>query len=137
MEGSDDEANEVVRILMDRGLEFFFKPIHGYILNIVFEFFKNLEIVGDGNVLESRVYGKVVVVTPDHIASYLGYTRRRPDEVQFPHPTYARLSTDQYPSIVCADPSKFQGKFSTWMLKDRYRIMNKIMHYNIHPKGSE
>ena len=23
------------------------------------------------------------------------------------------------------------------MLKDRYRIMNKIIHYNIHPKGSK
>ncbi|XP_057510020.1 uncharacterized protein LOC130792514 [Actinidia eriantha] len=137
MEGSDAEAMEVIKILKDRGLSFFFKPVNGYILNIVFEFFKNLEIVGDGRVLESRVNGKVVVVTPDHIASYLGYTRPRPEEVQFPHPNYSRLSPEQYAKIVCADPSRFRGKFSAGMLKDKYRIMNKIIHYNIHPKGSE
>ncbi|GFZ00441.1 hypothetical protein Acr_14g0000770 [Actinidia rufa] len=137
MEESDAEAKEVIKILKDRGLSFFFKPVNGYILNIVFEFFKNLEIVGDGRVLESRVNGKVVVVTPDHIASYLGYTRPRPEEVQFPHPNYARLSLEQYAEIVCADPSRFRGKFSAGMLKDKYRIMNKIIHYNIHPKGSE
>ena len=78
MEGSDAEAKEVIKILKDRGLSFFFKPVNGYILNIVFEFFKNLKIVRDGSVLESRVNGKVVVVTPDHIANYLGYTRPRP-----------------------------------------------------------
>ncbi|XP_057465634.1 uncharacterized protein LOC130755258 isoform X2 [Actinidia eriantha] len=137
MEGSDAETKKVVKILKDRGLSFFFKPVNGYILNIVFEFFKNLKIVGDGSVLESRVNGKVVVVTPDHIASYLGYTRPRPDEVQFPRPNYARLSPKQYAEIVCADPSQFRGKFSMGMLKDKYRIMNKIIHYNIHPKGSE
>ena len=46
MEGSDDEANEVVKILKDRGLSFSFKLVNGYILNIVVEFFKNLEIMG-------------------------------------------------------------------------------------------
>ena len=137
MEGSDAEANEMVRILKDRGLSFFFKLVKGYILNIVTEFSKNLEIVGDGNVLQSNVSGKVIVITPDHIASYLGYTRPRPDEVQSPHPHYARLSPDQYDEIVCTNPSKFRGKFSTRMLKDKYKIMNKIIHYNLHPKGSE
>ena len=23
------------------------------------------------------------------------------------------------------------------MLKDKYKIMNKVIHYNLHPKGSE
>ena len=91
MEGADAEAKEVVKILNDRDL-FFFKPVKGYTSNIVFEFFRNLESMGDGNILESEVNGKTIVVTPDHIASYLGYTRLRPEEVQFPHPTYARLS---------------------------------------------
>ena len=78
MEGSYAEAKEVVKILKDHGLSFFFKPVKGYILNIVFEFFKNLEIVGDGSILESIVSGKVVVVTLDHIASYLVYTCPKP-----------------------------------------------------------
>ena len=63
MEGSDDEANEVVKILKDRGLSFSFKLVNGYILNIVVEFFKNLEIMGDGSVLESKVNERVVDVT--------------------------------------------------------------------------
>ena len=50
--------------------------------------------MGDGSVLESRMNGKVVVVTPDHIASYIGYTLPRPDEEQFPHPNYAHLSPE-------------------------------------------
>ena len=137
MEGSDAEAKEVVRILKDRGLSFFFKPVKGYILNIVIEFFRNLKIMGESSVLESKVGRKVVVVTPDHIASYLGYTRPRPDEVQYPHPHCARLFPKQYAEIVCTNPSQFRGKFSAGMLKDKYRIMNKIIHYNLHPKGSE
>ena len=92
MEGADAEAKEMAKILKDLDLSFFFKPVKGYILNLVFEFFKNLEIVGDGIVLESRVNGKVVIVTSDHIASYLGYTRPRPDKIQYPHPHYAHLS---------------------------------------------
>ena len=77
----DAETKEVVKILKDRSLSFFFKPVKGYILNIIFEFFKNLKIVGDGSMLESKVSRRVVVVTLDHIASYLGYTRPRPKEV--------------------------------------------------------
>ena len=69
MKGADTEAKEVVKILKDRDLSFFFKPIKGYISNLIFEFFKNLKIVGDGSVLESRVNGKEVVVTLDHIAN--------------------------------------------------------------------
>ena len=46
IEGSDAEAKEVVKILKDRNLSFFFKSVNGYILNIVVEFFKNLEIMG-------------------------------------------------------------------------------------------
>ncbi|GFY87495.1 hypothetical protein Acr_05g0011340 [Actinidia rufa] len=137
MEGSDAKANELVKILKDRGLPVFFKPVKGYILNIVIEFFRNLEIVGDGSVLESNVSGRVDVVTLDHIASYLGYTRPRPDKVQYPYPHYACLFPKQYAEIVCTDPSQFRGKFSASMLKDKYRIMNKIIHYNLHPKGSE
>ena len=71
MEGLDAEAKEVVKILKDRGLLFFFKSVNGYILNIVAKFFRNLVIVGDGSVLESKVNG-TVVVTSNHIASYLG-----------------------------------------------------------------
>ena len=67
---------------------FFFKPVKGYILNLVFEFFKNLEIMGDGSMLESKVSGRVVIVIPDHIASYLGYTCLRLEEVQLSHPNY-------------------------------------------------
>ena len=52
MEGSDVEAKDTVKILKERGLSFFFKPVNGYILNIVVEFFNNLKIVGDGSVLE-------------------------------------------------------------------------------------
>ena len=52
IEGSDAEAKKVVKILKDCGLPFFFKPVKGYISNIVIEFFRNLEIVGDGSVLE-------------------------------------------------------------------------------------
>ena len=74
MEGSNAEAKEVVRILKDRGLSFCFKPVKGYILNIVIEFFKNLEIMGNGSLLESNMSRRVIVVTPNHIASYLGYT---------------------------------------------------------------
>ena len=59
----DAEAKEVVKILKDHGLSFFFKLVNGYILNIVVEFFKNLEIMGDGSVLESKVNERVVDVT--------------------------------------------------------------------------
>ncbi|GFY97811.1 hypothetical protein Acr_12g0003520 [Actinidia rufa] len=69
MEGANAETKEVVKILKDRGLSFFFKPVNGYISNFVLGFYKNLEIVGDGSVLESRVNGRVLVITPDHIAS--------------------------------------------------------------------
>ena len=80
----------------DRDLSFFFKLVKGYILNLDFEFFRNLKIMGDGSVLESKVSEKIVVVTLDHIASNLGYIRPRLDEVQFSHPTYTRLSPEQY-----------------------------------------
>ena len=123
--------------MKDRSLSFYFKLVKGYILSIVNEFFKNLEIVGDDSMLQSNVSGKVVVVTPDHIASHLRYTRLRPDEVQYPDPHYARLSPEQYAKIICTDLSQFRGKFSAGMLKDKYRIMNKIMHYNLYPKGSK
>ncbi|PSS30232.1 Ribosomal RNA small subunit methyltransferase [Actinidia chinensis var. chinensis] len=137
MERSDAKAKELVKIFKDRGLSVFFKPVKGYILNIVIEFFRNLEIMGDGSVLESNVSGRVDVVTLDHIASYPGYTHPRPDEVQYHHPHYACLSPQQYAEIVCTDPSQFKGKLFASMLKNKYRIMNKIIHYNLHPMGSE
>ena len=59
MEGSDAEAKEVVKILKDRGLSFFFKLVNGYIFNIVSKFFRNLEIMGNGSVLESKVNRRV------------------------------------------------------------------------------
>ena len=84
----------MVKILKDHSLSFFFKSIRGYILNIVVEFFRNLEIVGDDSMLESEVNEKTVAITPYPNVSYLGYTRPRPEEVQFPHPSYARLTPE-------------------------------------------
>ena len=53
----------------------------GLYLNIIFQFFKNLEIAGDDSVLKLKVSEKIVVVTLDHIASFLDYTHHKSDEV--------------------------------------------------------
>ena len=50
-------------------------------MNIIFQFFKNLEIAGDDSVLKLKVSEKIVVVTLDHIASFLDYTHHKLDEV--------------------------------------------------------
>lgn len=64
-----------------KGLSHFFKPVKGYVKHWVVEFYTNVQINLESQVVESKVgiwtkiQNKTIVVTPDKIATYLDYER--------------------------------------------------------------
>ncbi|KAG5535685.1 hypothetical protein RHGRI_023447 [Rhododendron griersonianum] len=124
-----------------RGLGFWFKNLKGYNKACVIEFYQNMVSMMDGPVNEMRIESMIdnvrVVLTPTIIAKYLGYTRPPLSTVNYP------LDGGEYidPAIVnnalYSDISFYDGHHKPGHFKEEFRFLNKVIHANLFPRGSE
>ncbi|XP_057470680.1 uncharacterized protein LOC130759555 [Actinidia eriantha] len=89
--------------------------------------------------INSKVRGKNIRVTPDTIATYLHYTRPSYIDVEYPKSNYSSLPEADYAQAIYENPSEFLAgrKFVLGKFKPGYKLMTKIIHYNISPTRSE
>lgn len=129
----------VIRILSNRGLSCFFGQIDGYYKSVVIEFYKYMKVAKSGSKITSKVRGVEVVVTPDTIATYLSYVRPAARSVQYPGKSFSSLSDVQYAEIIYENSNEFVvgEKFRLGKFKAEYKLMTKVIHYNLSPRGSE
>ena len=129
----------VIRLISDRGLSFFFGKIEGYYRSVVIEFYKYMKISSSGGKITSRVRGINVVVTPNIIATYLSYIRPAARNVQYPSDDFPSLSDVQYADVIYENPDEFVvgERFRLGKFKAEYKLMTKVIHYNLSPRGSE
>lgn len=124
---------EYITTIVNRGLSHFFRVIDGYYKPWVIEFYQNMYIDTAKREIEAYVQNKLVQITPDLIARYLGYTRPPLRSTTYPDPK--RVSNiDEMNETVYAN---YRGKPAVGLMKDDYRTMNKIIHYNLYPRGTE
>ncbi|XP_057491373.1 uncharacterized protein LOC130777106 [Actinidia eriantha] len=127
-----------IQKLADRGLNFFFEKIEGYYRGLCVQFYRNIRI-DTTRTIHSKVGGKNIVITADIIAQYLHYPRPNPTTVQYPNRGFTPLKEKAYARAIYADPAEFQKgkKFVLGKFKPEYKLMTKIIHYNIAPTRSE
>ena len=88
--------------------------------------------------IKSKVRGKTTVVTADTIATYLLYIQPSQDHIQYPHGNYTPLTVEAYAQAIYAIPKNYEGKkFVLGQMKLEYKLMTKIIHYNIVPTRYE
>ncbi|KAF7149250.1 hypothetical protein RHSIM_Rhsim03G0128900 [Rhododendron simsii] len=84
--------------------------------------------------IETIVGGVEMIIDPDTIAQYLGYERPEAETITYPRPDEEDIGMN----VVYAEV--FEGGVvgeAGVDLKDEYRTMNKVLHYNLYPRGTE
>ena len=127
-----------IQKLADRGLNFFFEKIEGYYRGLCVQFYRNIRI-DTTRTIHSKVGGKNIIITADIIAQFLHYPRPDPTTVQYPNKGFTPLKEKAYARAIYTDPTEFQKgkKFVLGKFKPEYKLMTKIIHYNIAPTRSE
>ena len=99
----------------------------------------NMNVSSAGSKITSKVRGRDVRVTPDSIASYLNYTRPQVGNSEYPQEDYPSLTEAEYAQAVYERPDEFRAgdKFQLGKFKGSYKLMTKVIHYNIAPIGSK
>ena len=78
----------------------------------------------------------MIIVTVDTIGSYLHYVRRSEDQIQYPNRNFTPLDATTYANY--ANLGNYNGgKFVLGQIKPEYKLMTKIIHFNIAPTRSE
>ena len=121
-----------VQILLDRGLNIFFNKIEGYHRGVCVEFYRNMTI-NTTRTIRSKVRGKTIVVIADTISQYLQYPRPDLVTIQFLKGGFNPLTEQAYAHAIYMDPAdiKVGGKFLLRKFKLEYKLMTKIIHFNI------
>ena len=101
------------------------------------QFYRNIRI-DTTRIVHSKVEGKNIVITADIIAKYLHYPWPNPATVEYPNRGFKPLSEKAYARAIYADPTDFKkgGKFVLGKFRLEYKLMTKIIHYNISPTRS-
>jgi hypothetical protein len=122
------------------GLEAWFKPLKGYNLKCVREFYQNHVISENEETglpfkIKSTVGGKAILVTPNIIAKYLDY--KRPESSTINYPRAEPLDPDYVRSMLYDDPLQATFPIKPSLFKENVRILNKSIHHNLYPRGKE
>ncbi|KAH7839205.1 hypothetical protein Vadar_001085 [Vaccinium darrowii] len=121
-----------IQTITELGLSHFFIEVDGYHGEWVVEFYTHMKIDLESKVIASKVDGKKVRVTPESIASYLGYKRpTAPHTFPLPERDFSEyeLKKELYDH---PDDSTAIGN-----LKEAYWTAHTIIHYNLYPRGKE
>ena len=131
------EFHHAIKML---GVTTWFEEIPGYIAAFVREFYTTISIK-KGNSVVGKVRGKRITITADTIASFLGCTRPDDNDIEFPMDDYESPVGEELAKEICSEQGllryKEEKKFKQGMLSEKAAIMNKVIHNNIRPGGSE
>ncbi|KAF7145443.1 hypothetical protein RHSIM_Rhsim04G0210400 [Rhododendron simsii] len=129
-------THAIIDIINQRGLQFFFKPIKGYKPKLVLDFYSNMEIDESEERIESKLGKKTVLVTPTIIAKYLD-KYKRPSHGTTTYPATAWSKTEEEIQQALTDKPLKTDRFVHGKLFEKFRVINKVVHYNLFPHGSE
>ncbi|KAI8542990.1 hypothetical protein RHMOL_Rhmol08G0183700 [Rhododendron molle] len=87
--------------------------------------------------IESTLDNVRVVLTPDVIAKYLGYTRPPLSTVNYPLPGGAYIDPAIVNNALYLDIRLYDGHHKSGAFREEYRLLNKAIHVNLFPRGSE
>ncbi|KAF7112845.1 hypothetical protein RHSIM_RhsimUnG0187100 [Rhododendron simsii] len=87
--------------------------------------------------IESMIDNVRVTLTPDIIAKYLGYTRPPLSTVNYPLPGGAYIDPALVNSALYSDMGLYDGHHKPGLFREEYRLLNKAIHVNLFPRGSE
>ncbi|KAH7834210.1 hypothetical protein Vadar_013810 [Vaccinium darrowii] len=133
IEESSLEGTKLAELIKSQGLTHFFKLVKGYVVEWVMEFYKNMEIVeGETQRIKSKVGGKELTITLDHIAMYLEY--QRPHWSKIGYPGNFKTTPESIRATLFVD---YKNNHGSRGLKDNYRTMNKLLYCNLLPRGKE
>lgn len=118
-----------------RGISFWLEPLKGYNKESVVRFYQNMAVVDNQTKVKSKVGKWSVEVTPSVIAKYLDYTRPPPEAITYPD--MVTLNLNEVIDAVYSDPSLYKGAFVPGCFKEDCRFINKVLHVNLYPRGSE
>ncbi|KAF7142776.1 hypothetical protein RHSIM_Rhsim05G0111900 [Rhododendron simsii] len=129
-------THAIIDIINQWGLQFFFKPIKGYKPKLVLDFYTNMEIDESEEKIQSKMGKKTVLITPSIIAKYLD-NYKRPGHGSTTYPATAWSKTEEEIQKALTDKPLKTDRFVHGKLFEKYRVANKVVHYNLFPHGSE
>ena len=96
------------------------------------------KVIGE-DTLKSKVKGKMILLTPTVIASYMGYQRPPTAEITYSREGYESPKGDGLAELVCTDLAAYRAKghYTQGLLKPKFALMNKMVHYVLYPRGAE
>ncbi|KAG5564901.1 hypothetical protein RHGRI_000938 [Rhododendron griersonianum] len=84
----------------------------------------------------STIGSKTVTVTIDSIASYLKFERPEPSDVTYPKGW--SCDDEVLVNALTDKPDSFsEGKFAAGSLRELFRLINMVVHFNLNPHGSQ
>ena len=76
-------------------------------------------------------------MTTDMIATVMRYERPSLTTSVYPHNVEGGRTLTDYVGLTYEDPTTFKGTTLVGGLKHSYGVMNKVLHYNLMPRGLE
>ncbi|KAF7141427.1 hypothetical protein RHSIM_Rhsim06G0103800 [Rhododendron simsii] len=129
-------THAIVDIINQRRLQFFFDPIKGFKPKLVLDFYSNMEVDEKEEKITSRLGKKTVLVTPTIIAKYLK-NYQRPSHRSTTYPEHGWSKTEEEIQNALTNKPMKQDRFVHGRLFEKYRVINKVVHYNLCPHSSE
>ncbi|KAH7858731.1 hypothetical protein Vadar_027262 [Vaccinium darrowii] len=123
-----------VKEIHQEGLQQWFEPVPGFNLKCVKEFYTTIRVEKEGDEpvkIKAKVAGKMIQITPDHIAEHLKYTRPDPETVS----EERSWTKQEIKDFLYEDPSGELEPIKPGRFQDDIRILNKAIHVNLYPKG--
>ncbi|KAH7840227.1 hypothetical protein Vadar_014358 [Vaccinium darrowii] len=125
-----------VKEIYQEGLQKWFEPLSGFNRKCVKELYTTMKAEKEGDEpmkIKAKVVGKLIQVTPDHIAEHLKYTRPNPETINYPRekPLDKQIIKD----FLYEDPTGELEPINPSQFQDDIRILNKVIHANLYPKG--
>ncbi|KAG5554122.1 hypothetical protein RHGRI_011858 [Rhododendron griersonianum] len=135
---ADFTGDPFIEVIKAQGLLFFFKPIAGFRDGVVRNFYSNMEVNRKTRQITSTIGSKKIIVNPVSIATYLDKYQRPPTKVvTFPSPAWSH-PVDEIRDALTDMPNSYNNdKFVSGKLRLTFRLINKLVHYNLNPHGSE
>lgn len=129
-------THPIIEVINQRGLQFFFDPIKGYKPKLVVNFYSNMVVNEFEEKIESRLGNKIVFITPTIIAKYFK-NYQRPHSRFFTYPGHGWSKMEDEIQNTLIDKPLRDDRYIHGKLFEKYRVINKVVHYNLFPHGSE
>ncbi|KAH7841937.1 hypothetical protein Vadar_004514 [Vaccinium darrowii] len=117
--------------VLTKGMKFWFEEVKVYVHSWVKAFYSNMAVDEENERITSTVSHRDITLSPDIIAQYLKYTRPERAKITYPRDNIVEGDVDQ---AVYIDAEVQEGVSS---LKPGYCTMNRVLHANLYPRGSE